>query len=351
MKQTYVNPTVNVTNGPRRVSARKMLLKKDETWGKPMASAFTNRPASWATPNGTRDSSQRRGVGAVRLSRRRRYILSSFQRLILAAVFLVFALNLEHPCYFVSNGTHGLVAHAATCDTADPSSSGSFRQAQQVFVSPDTTTGDIVDLATVFDCEDGNFEVSWSGVVNVSSTITIGRGTTVTIIGNTTTTDISSSSSLSREQATITGSLTSTAVGPRQQHYSNGTLSKDDDQVVSFGPMFYVDGGQLFLERLVIRDCFTANSTSSSLEVHGGGIHAIDSNVTVTACEFENNFAEALGGGIHANQSTLIVVNTTFRGNQAGFQSISGEEDVNGEGGAIGVSYRYVCTIECLRKK
>ena len=39
------------------------------------------------------------------------------------------------------------------------------------------------NISNLFACEGGEFNVSWSGVINVSSTIEIGRGTTVRIFG------------------------------------------------------------------------------------------------------------------------------------------------------------------------
>ncbi|CAN0167276.1 unnamed protein product, partial [Ascophyllum nodosum] len=45
------------------------------------------------------------------------------------------------------------------------------------------TNGTELNLSTLFSCEDGEFNVLWSGVVQVSSTIKIGRGTTVRIFG------------------------------------------------------------------------------------------------------------------------------------------------------------------------
>ena len=101
--------------------------------------------------------------------------------------------------------------------------------------------------------------------------------------------------------------------------------------------MFFVDGGQLFLENMAVRGGFVVNSTHTPT-VSGAGIHARYSNVTVTGCEFEDNFAEFSGGGIFGNFSTLVIVNSVFRRCRAGFKAIPGDDDVDGNGGGIGVS-------------
>ncbi|CBJ33177.1 expressed unknown protein [Ectocarpus siliculosus] len=130
------------------------------------------------------------------------------------------------------------------------------------------------------------------------------------------------------------------------------------------GPLFFVDGGQLFLDSLAVRGGYTSNSTGSftyaastdaaadgtnstttsgvnetaiaTVVISGGGVHAIDSNVTVTGCEFEENYADYWGGGIFANGSTLVVHGSVFRRCEAGEVPLPGDEDVDGAGGAIG---------------
>ncbi|CAN0319726.1 unnamed protein product, partial [Hapterophycus canaliculatus] len=84
--------------------------------------------------------------------------------------------------------------------------------------------------------------------------------------------------------------------------------------------IFFVDGGTLSLENLAVRDGYTTNSTSSltytgnvaQIVVSGAGIHAIDATVTVTGCEFEDNFSEMWGGAIFANRSSLVVTGSVF---------------------------------------
>lgn len=228
---------------------------------------------------------------------------------------------------------------ATPCIVANESV-GAVDMTQRVFVTPDVA----VNLTTVFDCENGEFEVSWSGVVNVSSTINIGPGTTVKIVGDTTngTTNNSSANGASASGGVdhnldkvlsglaIPAGLTSAVVGNRP---ANPTPSDE----TSFGPIFFVDGGQLLLEGLAVRDGFATNSTNS-LSDSGGGVHAIDSNVTVIGCEFEDNFAAFWGGGIFANRSTLIVVDSVFRRCNAGFLSEAGDESIDRSGGGIAVN-------------
>lgn len=234
---------------------------------------------------------------------------------------------------------------ALPCAVAN-ASIGTIGEAQQVVVTPNAA----VNLETVFDCEDGDFDVFWSGIVNVSSTIYIGSGTTVKIVGDTTDTATSNSSAnrtsavggvdlklseLSSELSIPSG-LTSAVVGIRPA----SPTALDD---TSFGPIFFVDGGELLLEGLAVRDGFATNSTNS-LSDSGGGVHAIDSNVTVIGCEFEDNFAEHWGGGIYANRSTLVVVDTVFRSCNAGVQSFAGDVSIDRAGGGIGVRFSFTGT-------
>ena len=210
---------------------------------------------------------------------------------------------------------------------------------QSVTITNDTT----FNLSTVFACEDGEFNVSWSGVVHVPSTIKIGRGTTVRIFGDGATDGFttlastnasrydSSDVNLELELERLSGSLnlpqlTSAAVGVHGG--------------VSFGPIFFVDAGELHLERVLVRGGNATNSTTNAIVV-GGGIYAHDSNISVSDCIFEDNFAEFLGGGINANWSSLTVNDSVFRWNKAGFQSFAGDENVNGAGGGIAVRKRF----------
>ncbi|CAN0448965.1 unnamed protein product, partial [Ectocarpus sp. 8 AP-2014] len=82
----------------------------------------------------------------------------------------------------------------------------------------------------------------------------------------------------------------------------------------------------------------------------GGGVHAVQSNVTITGCLFENNFASVRGGGVLANLSMLTVINSTFRENAAGLVSFAGqdEDEVEGAGGGIAAKDSTVLVEGCL---
>lgn len=75
-------------------------------------------------------------------------------------------------------------------------------------------------------------------------------------------------------------------------------------------------------------------------EWNTGAIFAVDSNITVNGCAFEDNYAEVHGGAIHANRSSVVVRNTAFRRCRAG--QVPGEdlksEDVIGNGGGTSTS-------------
>ena len=216
------------------------------------------------------------------------------------------------------------------------SSSSVSGELQQLTVSNDT-----VNLSTVFACEGGEFNVSWSGVVEVYSTIKIGSGTTVRIFGS----SISGSNSSSYSSYYSNSSSSSGVdLGFELERLSSdlnlpqGLTSEAVGvfSTVPFGPIFLVDGGELHLESIVVRGGNATNSTANAI-MSGGGVNAINSNVSVSGCVFEDNFAEFLGGGIHASLSTLTVKDSVFRGDHAGFRSDAGDEDVNGAGGGIAV--------------
>lgn len=243
----------------------------------------------------------------------------------------------------------GVGVFAVPCSGTTTSAEGGGEEAvtQPVNVTQEAA----LDLTNMFNCEGGDFEVYWSGEVNVSATITIGAGTTVRIFGEGNSTEGNSSLSDNEALEELTSELalpvrlTSAAVGVGPP---NITVSTEED--ISFGPMFYVEGGQLFLEDMIVRGGFAANTTTTTTSVNGsgsdgtsldgigGGVFAVNSNVTVTRCEFNDNFAENLGGGIFANQSTLVVVDSMFRYCEAGFFSTIEDDVDNGAGGGISVS-------------
>ena len=258
--------------------------------------------------------------------------------------------------------------HAELCPTVLNASLAGFtadRGFGQVTISNDTA----FDLSTIFACEGGEFNVSWFGVVQVSSTIKIGNGTSVRIYGENaaTSTAVTASttssgtslatisSSASRSHSIIAANNNSSSSSNNNTVYSEFELDRRSSHLnlpqeltsaavrlngsASFGPIFFVDGGELHLERVAIRGGNSTNSTVNNVIGVGGGIYAISSNVSISSCVFEDNFAEHLGGGIHANFSTLTVKDSVFRENRAGFQSFPDDDTVDGNGGGIAVRY------------
>lgn len=285
----------------------------------------------------------------------RRVTRNSFR----AGVFILFAAiivspTLEGVSRAMGVGSGVLAAPCVTGNTTTVDEEGGRGGGAATFnvsVTPNTD----LDLTSIFNCEGGQFQVAWSGAVNISGTIHIGLGTTVKIVGDSSSNIIFATDSTSERDSNTTGGggndstsndpvddltaalaipsgLTSAVVG-----VGSSKISADTDKTLSFGPIFYVEGGQLFLENMAIRGGFVANSTSGPT-ISGAGIHAVDSNLTATACEFEDNFAEFLGGGVFANRSNLVVVDSVFRRCRAGFHSKADDEDVEGAGGGIGVS-------------
>ncbi len=243
--------------------------------------------------------------------------------------------------------------------------------AEHIFVSPNSG----LDLTSLFSCEGGEFDVFWSGVVNVPGTIYIGRGTTVRIFGelpadgngtNGSAKDIDQRrvEALSTRLPPLPNNLTSAAVSTASHHQTNQSTTTTTSSAGgegalapagAAGPIFFIDGGQLFLERLAVRGGVATNYTEASSSdgsgngggssgseavTCGGGVHAVDANVTVAGCEFEDNFSEYLGGGIFTNRSTLVVTASVFRRCQAGVQSFPGD-DAFGAGGGVGVRFRF----------
>lgn len=194
------------------------------------------------------------------------------------------------------------MASAAPCDSTAQES---------LAVTPSTS----LDLSSVFACEDGAFEVQWSGTVSITETIRIGRGTTVAIIGGGS--DISGGTS-DGETAEVNQFAAIAAVN-------------------AFGPIFVANGSVLHLEGIAIRYGNATDSVGEGL-VNGGGVHALDADVTVVGCVFEANFALHSGGGIYAKRSRLVVRDTAFRQSSAGLKTKAGDDDVEAEGGGVMVS-------------
>ena len=215
-------------------------------------------------------------------------------------------------------------------------------EAQPLIVEPNTT----FDLTSVFNCEGGDFEVLWSGQLQLTGTIVIGNDTIVRIIGDGSSstgrgnTSLSDHGDLDRftNGLAIPLGLTSAAVG-----VNPGNITAHTDPSISFGPMFYVEGGTLTMQDMVVRSGFVGNITDDEDEIadvhrSGGGIFGLNSNVSVTRCEFDDNYAQAYGGGIFVNRSTVEVVDSVFRDSKAGyFLSTFEDDDVLGSGAAIRV--------------
>ena len=240
--------------------------------------------------------------------------------------------------------TVGMGVFAAPCDsTATPAG-----EAQFVIVTPVNNLN-----ITMFDREDGNFDVTWSDAVNVRDTIVIGNRTTVMITGEpatSSTTDGATSadtaatgdgsSSLSDEarleqltmsRLSLPRGLTSSivGVGPPDESQLNDTTTIS-------GPIFHVAGGTLVLQDLIVQNGYAANAADSE-NADGAGIFADGAEINVTRCEFSNNFAVHRGGGIYAKESTVVAVDSVFEGCRAGFRWYSGEDDFEGAGGGIAV--------------
>ena len=205
-----------------------------------------------------------------------------------------------------------------------------------------------------FNCEGGVFEVAWSGAVNISETIHIGKGTTVKIVGHGNPSDTSETvsdtgssdttgarrNSSSKDQLDVLTARLSIPRGLTSAAVRVGS-SAGSDKSSAFGSIYFVHGGQLFLENMAIRGGFDVSSNYSAT-ISGGGIHAENSNLTVTRCEFKDDFAELGGGGIFGNWSTLVVVDSVFRNCRAGVRPAAGNVDVIGAGGAVGVNTVYI---------
>lgn len=86
----------------------------------------------------------------------------------------------------------------------------------------------------------------------------------------------------------------------------------------------------------IVRDGYAVDQENDD-NSKGAGIFAVEAEINATRCVFRNNFAVGAGGGIYAQDSTVVAVDSVFEACRAGFKSISGEEDAEGEGGGISV--------------
>lgn len=276
------------------------------------------------------------------------------QHPIAASLWAIFAVILLSPMFDVLARMMGVgfVVFAAPCMTGNSTAVQGGERSASVSVSVTPATG--LNL-TIFNCEGGNFDVCWSGAVNVTETIHIGRGTTVHIQGNTTRCNHSDAAYMAESGSSTTGDSGNTSTGHDELNELTTILSiprgptsaavrtappdtsGDFKESPSFGPIFFVDGGELFIENMAIRGGLTTNSSDNPTDC-GAGIHAKNSTVKASSCEFEDNIAESAGGGVFGVYSTLEMVDSVFRRCEAGSQGEAGDEDVNGAGGAISVS-------------
>lgn len=250
---------------------------------------------------------------------------------------------------FISHGSGlGMGVAAAPCSSEDSHTTAAVGEPQLVIV----TSVFKLNMTTMFACEDGNFEVLWSGTVHVPGTIVIGNRTTVKMSGDSATSNSADYATSSGVRSKGHGIRNSSVEHPLQQLVSGlllpsgltsevvGVGPPDESEPTNkdsiSGPIFLVDGGNLILEDLIIRDGYTTDYDHSN-GANGAGIIAVGAHVNVSRCEFSNNFAAHWGGGIYAEGSTLIVADSLFEGCTAGFQSYAGEEDVIGAGGGIAV--------------
>lgn len=238
----------------------------------------------------------------------------------------------------------GMGVSAEQCGSATTvwvSATGGAGEPQRLNV---LSTSDNDDLTTMFSCDDGDFQVYWSGEVNVTDTIVVGAGTTVRITGDSLST--SGNSSLSDDEVpehltsglALPVGLTSAVVGVGKPDDAGNA-----DDTDSFGSMIFVVNGTLILKDLVVRGgCATTKDAMEdeavSISGSGGGVYSMNSNVTITRCDFSHNFAENTGGGIFASNSILQVADTMFRNCQAGFNATLDDEDPEAAGGGIYVS-------------
>lgn len=186
------------------------------------------------------------------------------------------------------------------------------------------------NLPTVFDCENGEFEVTWSGSVTVNDSIRVGQRTTVVIVGD------YDNGLLSNECMYDEPAGNSSSVDESMGAVVGGAQIIAGTDV---GPIFVVENASLHLQNVALRNgkannaSFTGNS--------GGGVHATDANVTLVGCEFDDMFAADRGGGVYALRSTLVVYDTVFRNCNTTQEDEDDEdsEEYDMEGGAIWVSY------------
>lgn len=257
-------------------------------------------------------------------------ILARFMPSCSAAV-LITATLLSTTVFELGNtrGCWGIkLANAASCNPSDTSA------ATKKF---NISLSNVADLTSGFDCEGGEFEVTLLESVTVHNTIRLGYGTTVSIIGD-----------------YDNGVLYDThgrmlLVGDDDDGRSQNGESPEIIAGSAYGPIFVVDGAYLYLENVALRSGNTANSSSPEPS-SGAGLHALDANIIVVGCEFEDMFADNWGAGIFANRSRVVVRDTLFRRCASGLKPEAGNIDADGAGGAIAVRCLWRLVLELLHR-
>ena len=103
-------------------------------------------------------------------------IASSLRLAVAATLALQLSYNVERTMWTTVS------VLAAPCDVDDTIARRDEEPAGALKVN--VTAGIDLNLTMIFNCEGGDFEVAWSGAVNVFETIHIGNGTTVKIVGH-----------------------------------------------------------------------------------------------------------------------------------------------------------------------
>lgn len=186
-----------------------------------------------------------------------------------------------------------------------------------------TISSSTEDVSSVFECDNGIFEVTWSGVVNISKSIVLGNGTRVSIVG-----DYGNGLGGLNALGGSTDEVLSASTSGSSAVETNG---------LAFGPIFVVVNASLSLDGIAVRSGNASESVGGGYST-GGGIHGENADISVVSCEFEDNFAELGGAGISANASDLVVTDTVFRRCRAGSVPEAGDEDAAEAGGGIMVS-------------